>query len=340
MTSLVDVEHDPDIVNHLRTDKWIENAKSLPRYKGLFEQQNWFRDFKGKSQKFMLGETEAEFETRKRNPIQFNLLKKLGWLDREIWYHLEANGFRTDNSVKDYNDYKGQKNVIWIGCSNTFALGVDLEDSYSYKLHKRIHSDSNYVNLSVSGKGIETWYRFLKYWIPVLRPSHVYIQHIWVSSRTDFWQPIWREFNSAKPMPPKPESIVNNDNKLDDLSNPLNPTPWFIAHKYYPEYVPHRNWEKSLELTTQSLFDPQPSLLRLVATLDALKHLFWKYKVKGYIFPMTLDAVLKGFQFVDHARDLSHPGIKTHTKWVDHYNDVINNYDKYDLYGMSEVWRD
>lgn len=339
-TSIIDVEQDPFVVKHLRTDQWIDNVKSLPRYKGMFDQQGWFRDYVGKSQQFIPGETKEEFEWRKKDPKQLEQLKKHGWLDQEVWYHLDKNGFRTDNTVKDYNDYKGGKNVIWTGCSNSFGIGVNVEQTYSYMLHKRLHSDSNYVNLSVSGKGIETFYRFLMYWIPILRPTHVYMQHLWISSRTDIWHPIWKEFNSAKIITPPAEVIIDKENKLENINDRDSPTPWFIANKHYPDYVPHKNWERSLDFTVKSLYDPQPSLYRFISTLDALKHLFWKYKVKGYIFPSFIDFTMGSFTYVDYARDLSHPGVTTHTNWVDHYNMIIDDYNDCDLYGTSEVWRD
>jgi len=352
------VEKDLAIVSNIKTDKWVEISQQHLQYKNIFARPLWYPELYGKSHEYMAGDTEQLFEMHKRASKTYNILKKEGWLNQKILYHIDVNGFRTDNSIKDYHEYKGHDNVLWCGCSLNWGTGINIEQTYSYILHKRIHPNKNYVNISTPGQGIDALFRYLRYWIPILKPTHVYIQHLWTSSRTDMWHPGIGAFESAKSNHPSPETIANKDNKLDHIDDPDSPTMWYISSRINPDKVPHKDWEKSLDFTDSVLYSPQPSLIRLVKNLDALKFLFWKHKVKGYIFPIYVDLFETKSKYypMDFGRDCMHPGVQTNINWVDHYHRIIDGYEKcepfklykvkdqtfdyFDWYGTSEVWSD
>jgi len=345
---MIDVESDKILVKKIQSEQWIGHVLKDKNFENFFATPHWNRTlYVGKTSPFFVGDWEEAFEKNKLNKKKLSKLKEFGWLDQTIDYHIDVNGFRTDNSIKDYNDYAKGDNVIYAGCSHVFGTGVNLEDTWSYKLHKQIHPEKNYVNISTPGSGIETIYRYLRYWIPRLKPSHVYIQNLWPSTRGEIWQPIRQDFDLfLSSYAPSRDYLLEKEKLLteDDFHNELQTMTWFFVNKYYPEKsAPNIDYTESINFSVNVCYDPQPSLMRLIKNLDALKYVFWKYKVKGYMFPM-LDAVrnLENniFTMVDNARDLWHPGKITHTKWKNYYANLIDNYKEFDYYNTSETWHD
>jgi len=350
---MINVESQKKIVENITDDRWIDSVNKDENYKNVFSPPKWCRQnhtghsLLGKTSFFHMGDTAQDFEQNKLNNKKLSLLKQNGWLEEAIRYHIDMNGFRTDNSVKDYHDYTDQDNVIYAGCSYSFGTGLNLEDTWTYRLHKQIHKEKNYVNLSSPGVGIESIYRYMRYWIPKLKPSHVYIQHMWTSSRSELWYPTRGDYDANLSFFTPDVSYLTKKEQLlteKDFLNSLQKTHWFFINKYYSDKsAPNINYPESVNFSLSVLYDPQPSMLRLIKNLDALKFLFWKYKVKGYIFP-KIDIQEKNLynktDIDDFARDLMHPGKKTHIVWNSYYKDIIKQYKEFDYYNTSEVWRD
>ena len=72
-----------------------------------------------------------------------------------INYKLNNYGFRTNDNLE-----KKEGNVF-LGCSFTFGEGHHLENTWSYKLHKKIGGGLKFWNLSMGGTGIDFAFRML-----------------------------------------------------------------------------------------------------------------------------------------------------------------------------------
>ena len=82
----------------------------------------------------------------------------------DFYYETNENGFRCDDF--DTMDFT-KKSIIYLGCSNTFGVGVPEEDSWPTVLHDKIQKEHNttynYINLAVGGGGIDWYLHFLPY---------------------------------------------------------------------------------------------------------------------------------------------------------------------------------
>jgi hypothetical protein len=84
-----------------------------------------------------------------------------------IEYKLNNYTFRTpDDFTLD-----GEGN-IFLGCSHTFGIGHYLENTWSYKLSKKL--GGKFYNISVPGSGVMTQYRYLKEFATKLKFKNVF----------------------------------------------------------------------------------------------------------------------------------------------------------------------
>jgi len=109
-----------------------------------------------------------------KQDLQNNLRSQpLDWYyrDREIIYAHNTIGHRS-TYLKDLNfdDY-----ILFAGCSNTYGLGLELEQTYSYKVANYLQTD--YYNLSLPSSGLDILYYNLQTWlIKFPKPKHIFIQ--------------------------------------------------------------------------------------------------------------------------------------------------------------------
>lgn len=82
---------------------------------------------------------------------------------KNIEYKLNSLGHR----CKDLSEINLDEYILFAGCSNTFGIGLDLENTYPYLVSKKLNCD--YYNLSISGTGIDvleynllTWFLTIK----------------------------------------------------------------------------------------------------------------------------------------------------------------------------------
>ena len=91
----------------------------------------------------------------------------------DFYYDLNKDGFRCDNFDTMKFDLKS---VIYLGCSHTFGIGLPEEDVWTHKVHKQIEEKDdttyNYINLSSSGNGIDTYMHLMPYF-KKFKPSYV-----------------------------------------------------------------------------------------------------------------------------------------------------------------------
>lgn len=97
---------------------------------------------------------------------QYALLKKYGWLDKEIIYKFNKHGFRCP-------DFDNKPCIMFLGCSHTLGLGLNIEDTWSYLVHQTLNL--GYVNLGQAGSSHDTAFRLAYYWIPKLKPKIVFL---------------------------------------------------------------------------------------------------------------------------------------------------------------------
>ena len=112
-------------------------------------------------------DSEKRFKQHCSNPQQFQILKELGWIDKQFDYKFNQQGFRSIefDSV--------QSAGMAFGCSYTQGIGLPIEDVWPSIVSKNL--DYPIWNLGVAGSSMDTVFRLAEYWIPALKPKFVLI---------------------------------------------------------------------------------------------------------------------------------------------------------------------
>jgi len=100
-------------------------------------------------------------------------LSELKWTENSIKYRSNDFGFRMN---EDFANIIDDECIVYLGCSITFGIGLNLEDTWGWKHWRKHYQDKNfrYVNLSWPGSGADTFYRMLKSWVDILEIKKVY----------------------------------------------------------------------------------------------------------------------------------------------------------------------
>jgi hypothetical protein len=103
-------------------------------------------------------------------------LKKNGFsISQDNFYKINSHGLRS----QEFDDNHDGLHVLFAGCSNTFGLGSFLEDTWSYKLYKKISEKtktSGYFNVGSPGATIsEIAYQIFVYCKRYGYPDFVFI---------------------------------------------------------------------------------------------------------------------------------------------------------------------
>jgi hypothetical protein len=93
-------------------------------------------------------------------------MEEYGWTRDNVSYTFNKEGFRADEFTDGVSD-----SVLFLGCSHTVGLGVDLESSWTYKVASSL--GLRHYNLGVGGGGPDMCFRLAHHWIPRLRPKYV-----------------------------------------------------------------------------------------------------------------------------------------------------------------------
>ena len=93
------------------------------------------------------------------------MLEDLGWDKHNPTYKINRHGFRAPEFKKD------EPNIVFLGCSHTVGVGVNLTDTFSHKVSQALGLQ-NY-NLGKGGGSNQTAFRLGHYWIPKLKPKIV-----------------------------------------------------------------------------------------------------------------------------------------------------------------------
>lgn len=96
-------------------------------------------------------------------------LRFSGWSDTNVEYRYNNHGFR---SMHDFDLGSPAPGYMFLGCSMTEGIGLNVEDTWAYRLWENM--GGIYYNLGQGGTGIETQYRLLRAWAPRIRPVAIY----------------------------------------------------------------------------------------------------------------------------------------------------------------------
>lgn len=126
-------------------------------------------------------DTEALFDENMLNDRKRKIIQQEGWTKDNISYKLNKQSFRHDGSVPDFFNVS-PGGIAYVGDSNYFGVGVNLEDVCTYKAHPK---DLPYINLGCPGAGLESYYRVVRKWLPIVKPKLLMVFHTWANSRTE-----------------------------------------------------------------------------------------------------------------------------------------------------------
>jgi hypothetical protein len=122
-----------------------------------------------KNRQWYGSDTEELFKQNMSARKTKKILTDLEWNNESITYRPNDMGFRMDNSFKSI--IPGSCD-FYLGCSITFGIGLNLEDTWAWKMSQRL--DHTMVNLSAPGGSMEHQYRYTKCWVELLRPKRAF----------------------------------------------------------------------------------------------------------------------------------------------------------------------
>ena len=118
---------------------------------------------------------ELEFlEDKEKEKYEYNLkhnkdkLKQQGWFNKKITYTLNSIGFRC-NDVREMNS----DDILCLGCSFTFGEGLNVENTWPYKLNKL--TGVRTWNLGVQGASLDLCFRLAYQWVNLKKPKYLCI---------------------------------------------------------------------------------------------------------------------------------------------------------------------
>ena len=141
-----------------------------------------------------LSDKKDRFEENfKKHPTSPHLLN---YKKNPITYEYNNYGFRTPDDF-----ILKQEGNVFLGCSHTFGIGHYLENTWSYKLSKKI--GGKFYNISEPGSGIQLQYEYLNYFKDKIKFNNLF--HFLPDE-------CWVRFN-----PTTKEMLVYNNFEPDDL---------------------------------------------------------------------------------------------------------------------------
>jgi len=114
--------------------------------------------------KWLAPDSQQAYLENLAQPDRRKLLELFGWLDVEIDYKFNSQGFRTE-------EFDARPSWMALGCSFTQGTGVNAQDRWTDIVADWIGLSC--WNLGVAGASGDTCYRIAKHYIPELRPKFV-----------------------------------------------------------------------------------------------------------------------------------------------------------------------
>jgi len=116
-------------------------------------------------QEWLPSDSKELFEKNIKNSNFADTADKYGPQHDLLTYRLNSNGFRGDNFDSSV------KNILTLGCSYTFGIGLREHESWPYILAQALNLHVH--NISWPGRSNDYCFRMAEYWIPRLNPHMV-----------------------------------------------------------------------------------------------------------------------------------------------------------------------
>ena len=241
-----------------------------------------------------------------KEPDNVALFKKFNWIDQnnnptKIKYLLNDYGFR----CKNFSDKPG---ILFLGCSHTFAVGVDQYESWPELICKQLNLEC--YNLGMPGKGLDIGAFFARLFIQDLCPNieaicvllpppgrkSIFSSTVGNKEHYDYEVVPW-EYNNDTIL-----SVIDThvlDSRIDDYWHNKLPMP---DHEEMAKgNIDSETILRNLMWKRESLF------MNELSSVSMVKSLAYDYNVPCIIQNNALQ--LHGDN-LDLARDLMHPGVK------------------------------
>lgn len=118
--------------------------------------------------RWMASDTEEAWLANQRDRSMRERLSSCGWTADSVEYRYNNHGFRSDD---DWDTSNAGGGAMFLGCSVTEGIGLNIEQVWSHRMSKIL--GGTFYNLGQAGTGIETQYRLMRAWAPVLRPMAI-----------------------------------------------------------------------------------------------------------------------------------------------------------------------
>ena len=116
--------------------------------------------FKGQTTRWLSTDSEELYRRNLRN--RSTEMERLGWVDREIIYHFNSDGFRS----AEFDQGPG---VVFLGCSHTMGIGLPHDETWTSQVAESL--DLSCWNLGLGGASNDVAFRMAWHWLPRLRPK-------------------------------------------------------------------------------------------------------------------------------------------------------------------------
>ena len=218
----------------------------------------------------------------------------------EATYLLNSQGYRCD----EFNQHS-ELPVLFMGCSNTFGLGLQLETSWAYNILTYIRNKTNktipYWNISRNGSSVDLQYFNLEQHIKTIRPKFIFFLIPSLYRRLMFLNKNAFQIQVGENRPY--ENLLPLELRM---ARGLLANPGFAyaeCHKYFMLI------NKLCEQYNTTLFYQFVDVFR-----DETEYPILKEQFKAYTMFNELNTLwAHGDVCVDHARDLAHRGPISHS---------------------------
>lgn len=123
--------------------------------------------YKGTTQAWLSFDSKERYDNNFKK--SYKQLQEFGWINTEIQYTFNSDGFRTTEFTN-----LPEKYFVSVGCSNTFGVGVCNSQTWTSVLSNNLNLPG--LNLGSGGAALNTCYRLLKHYLSMLDPEFIVLQ--------------------------------------------------------------------------------------------------------------------------------------------------------------------
>lgn len=131
----------------------------------LTEPAHLGQEYAGQTLHWFPMDTEKRYQNHLIDTKKRSLLEQNNWIDREILYTFNSNGFRSDEFNNDQPGY------VALGCSFTMGIGLPKEDVWCWQVGDYFKLKT--WNLGLGGGSLDQCFRLATYWLEKLNPRFV-----------------------------------------------------------------------------------------------------------------------------------------------------------------------